>query len=247
MKYNYQIIIEYDGTKFVGWQSQKNGASVQDCIQNSLKKYLKIKTKIIGSGRTDAGVHAIKQYANFFINKKINDKNKFIDAINYFLEGKGVSVLDIKNKNLKFNSRFSAKKRIYKYIITNRQGTLSISRNRSWLVKKKLNVKLMKRGAKMLNGTHDFSTFRAASCSAKSPIKKIDKIRVYKNKNDIILIFESKSFLQNQVRSMVGSLKFLGEGKWKISDFAKAFKSKKRANCATPAPAYGLYLFDVKY
>ena len=105
----------------------------------------------------------------------------------------------------------------------------------------------MKRGAKMLNGTHDFSTFRAASCSAKSPIKKIDKIRVYKNKNDIILIFESKSFLQNQVRSMVGSLKFLGEGKWKISDFAKAFKSKKRANCATPAPAYGLYLFDVKY
>ena len=129
----------------------------------------------------------------------------------------------------------------------NRQGNLSIYKNRAWHVKKKMDLNLMKRGAKLLEGTHNFSTFRSSSCSAKSPIKKIYPIKISKIKDLIRIRISSKSFLQNQVRSMVGCLKYLSTNKWSISQFKKAFKSKKRNNCAPPAPACGLYLFKIKY
>lgn len=244
---NYQLIIEYDGTNYVGWQSQKNGKAIQDRVQNSIKKLLKEKVKLIGSGRTDAGVHAIKQYANFFTKKKIKDKYKFLESINFFLKDSLISVLDIIKKNKSFHSRFSAKKRIYKYIIINRRANLSINKNKSWLVKKKLNIDWIKRGSKILIGTHDFTTFRSSNCGANSPIKKIDNIKIEKYNEQITLTFISKSFLKQQVRSMVGCLKYLGEGKWSLGKFRKVLKSKNRSNCAPPAPACGLYLFDVIY
>ena len=244
---NYLIKIEYDGTNFVGWQSQKNGKSIQDCIENALKKFFKKKTKIIGAGRTDKGVHAVSQFAHFKLKKKIDNKKSFLNSINFFLKKNLISILDIREKNENFHARFNAKLRTYEYLIVNRQGTLSIYKNKAWHVKKKIDVKLMKKGAKMFEGTHDFSTFRAASCSAKSPIKKMYSIKINK-KNDMIKIkVISKSFLQNQVRSMVGCLIYLSTGKWNIIEFKKAFRSKKRFKCAPPAPACGLYLLNIKY
>ena len=148
---------------------------------------------------------------------------------------------------INFNARFSAKLRTYEYLIINRQGNLSLNLNRAWHVKKKVNLKLMKEGAKILEGTHDFSVFRASSCSAKSPIKKMYPIKISRINDKIKIRFSSQSFLQNQVRSMVGCLKYLSTGKWSINDFKRAFKSKKRNLCAPPAPACGLYLLSVKY
>ena len=245
--FNYLLKIEYDGSNFVGWQSQKNGKSIQNSIEKALKKVLKTQCRITGSGRTDKGVHALSQYANFKSKKKIHEKKTFLNSINFFLKKNYISILDIKSKKKNFHARFSAKLRTYEYLIINRYGDLSIDRDRAWHVKKNINLKLLKQGAKILEGTHDFSIFRASSCSAKSPIKKMLPIKVSKTNDKIKIRFSSKSFLQNQVRSMVGCLKYLSTGKWSFSDFKKAFKSKKRERCAPPAPACGLYLFSVKY
>ena len=245
--FTYQIKIEYIGTNFVGWQIQKNGLSVQEVLEKVLSKILDDKIKIIGSGRTDAGVHAREQSAHFKTKEKIIDKNTFIKSVNFFLNKYPVVILSIKKRPKFFHARHSANKRIYKYFIVNRLSTLALEKNKAWHIKKKLDVKIMRKGAEILRGTHNFSTFRASSCQAKSPVKTMKKTAVQKNKSKIILTFQSKSFLQQQVRSMVGSLKYLGEGKWSLKDFKKAFSSKKRSMCAPPAPAHGLYLDKVKY
>jgi len=245
--FNYLVKIEYDGTNFVGWQSQKNGISVQEKIEKVLKKIFKSKIKITGAGRTDKGVHANGQCANFIIKSKIDNIRKFLNSINFFLKDNLISILDIKKKKLNFHSRYDAKERIYEYRITNRLGSLSIDKNRAWHIKKKLNINLLKKGARILEGKHNFSTFRAAACSAKSPIKKLNYVKIKKSGDKIFIRFSSKSFLQNQVRSMVGCLKYLSTDKWSFDVFKKNFKSKKRANCAPPAPACGLYLVNVKY
>lgn len=245
--HNYLIKIEYDGTKFVGWQYQKNGTSIQGTIEKALKKIFKKKIKITGAGRTDKGVHAFSQFANFMIAKPIENKNQFLNSINYFLQHNLISIVDVKKKLTKFNSRFDAKERTYEYRIINRQGLLSIEKNKAWHIKKKINIGLLKKGAKLLEGTHDFSTFRAASCSAKSPIRKINSIKVKKIGDKIYIKFSSKSFLQNQVRSMVGCLQHLAIDKWSIKKFKEAFLSKQRKECAPPAPACGLFLLNIKY
>tara|TARA_B100000242_G_scaffold104610_1_gene72284 strand:+ start:1481 stop:2230 length:750 start_codon:yes stop_codon:yes gene_type:complete len=245
--YNYLLKVEYDGTNYSGWQFQKNGKSIQETIERVLQKILKLKIKINGAGRTDKGVHAFGQHANFKINKKIKNEKKFLNSLNFFLGKKSISIISVKRKKTIFHSRFDAKERTYEYKIINREGSLSLDNSKAWHVKKKLNISLLKKGAKILEGTHDFSTFRASSCSAKSPIKKMYSVKVNKKGDQIFLIFRSKSFLQNQVRSMVGSLKYLSSGKWSLKEFKKAFFSKKRSNCAPPAPACGLYLQNVKY
>ncbi len=245
--FNYLLKIEYNGSNFVGWQSQKNGKSVQDEIEKVLKKILKSKIKLIGAGRTDKGVHAFGQYACFKYKKKIDIKNKFIETINFFLRKKFISIIKIEEKKIHFHARFNAKKRIYEYLIINRPSLLSIDRGKAWHIKKKININILKKGGSLLKGTHDFSTFRASSCTARSPIKKIDSVVIRKKNEKIYIRFISKSFLQTQVRSMVGCLKYLSTGKWSMSDFKNAMNSKKRARCATPAPAEGLYLMDVKY
>ena len=245
--FTYQIIIEYLGTSFVGWQFQKNGLSIQEVLEKALSKFFKHKIKVIGSGRTDAGVHAKGQSAHFKIKRKINYKDNFINSMNFFLRKYPVSILSIKKKSKMFHARHSAKKRTYKYFIINRCSSLVLEKNKAWHIKKKLDINIMKKGAEILKGTHNFSTFRASSCQAKSPIKTLKKAVVKKDKNKIVLTFQSKSFLQQQVRSMVGSLKYLGEGKWNLNDFKKAFLSKRRTMCAPPAPAHGLYLTKVLY
>ena len=243
----YQINLEYLGTNFVGWQFQKNGISVQEVLETALSKFLKDKIRVIGSGRTDAGVHAKGQSAHFKTKRKIDYEDNFINSMNFFLRKYPVSILSIRKRSKMFHARHSAKRRTYKYFIVNRFSSLVLDKKKAWHVKKKLNIKIMTKGAKLLIGTHNFSTFRSSSCQSKSPVKTLKKVQIKKEKNKIIFTFESKSFLQQQVRSMVGSIKYLGEGTWNLKDFKKVFKSKKRSMCAPPAPAHGLYLYEVKY
>ena len=244
----YKIKIEYEGTPFVGWQFQKNGQSIQEVLQKAIFNFSKEKVVVIGAGRTDSGVHALAQVAHFDLKKKIKIKRKsLLPAINQNIGNKPVTVLKINKVNKKFHARFDAKKRTYQYTIVNRQSPLTLQKNKAWHIRKKLDVKAMKKGTKLLLGTHDFSTFRASSCGAKSPIKTMEKISIKKNKDKITLKFTSKSFLQQQVRSMVGCIKYLGEGKWNLDTFKQSFKSKNRIKCAPPAPACGLYLAKIKY
>ena len=245
--HRYQILIEYVGTNFVGWQIQSKGKSVQKLVQDKISQLLKERVSLVGSGRTDSGVHANEQSAHFDSKKKIQNLDKFLKSVNYFINNESVSILDIKKKNLNFHARFSAKQRIYKYIIFNRLSRPSIEKERGWHIINKLDINLMKKGAKKLLGTKDFSTFRSAHCSAKSPIRTMKSIKIKSNKGRIEIQFKSQSFLQQQVRSMVGCLKYLAEKKWDLKKFDFVFKSKKRALCAPPAPAEGLFLEKVIY
>ena len=242
----YKIIIEYDGTPFVGWQFQKNGQSVQEVLQKAIFDFSKEKVVVTGAGRTDSGVHALTQTAHFDLKKKMRKKNILL-AINQNIGNKSVTVLKINKVNKKFHARHDAKKRTYLYLIINRQSPLALQKNKAWHIRKNLDVNSMKTGAKILLGTHNFSTYRAASCGAKSPIRTMEKILIKKNKDKITLQFTSRSFLQQQVRSMVGCIKYLGEGKWNLNDFKYSFKSKNRSKCAPPAPACGLYLKKISY
>ncbi len=245
--YRYQLLIEYVGTDFIGWQIQKKGKTVQKLLQKTLKKILKENIVLVGSGRTDSGVHAKCQSAHFDIKKLIKNKKKIINSLNHFLNKKLVSILDIKKKGDNFHSRYSAKERIYEYIILNRLAPSTIDKDKAWHIRKKLNINIMKKGAKKLIGSNDFSTFRASNCYSKTPIRKLNEIKINKKNEKIILKFKSKSFLRNQVRSMVGCIVLLGKEIWSLNEFEKAFRSKKRSLCAPPAPAEGLYLSKVVY
>jgi len=242
----YKIKIEYEGTPFVGWQFQKNGQSVQEVLQKAIFNFSNEKVVVTGAGRTDSGVHALGQIAHFDLKKKIKEK-KILPAINQNMSNKSVTVLKINKTDKNFHARHDAKKRTYYYLIINRQAPLALQKNKAWHIRKKLDMKGMKKGAKFLLGTHDFSTFRSSSCGAKSPIRTMEKILIKKNKDKITLQFTSRSFLQQQVRSMTGCLKYLGEGKWNLNDFKNSFISKNRSKCAPPAPACGLYLKKVEY
>ena len=243
----YQLLIEYVGTNFRGWQIQKKGSTIQGLIQEKLSKLLKEKIILNGSGRTDTGVHAIEQSAHFDCKNKIIDLKKFLKSINHFLNNKGIAITKIKKRSNEFHSRFSAKQRIYKYIIFNQISAPVIEKQRGWHVRKPLDLDLIKKGAKKLVGTNDYSTFRSSSCHAKSPIKTIKSVKIRSSKNKIEMEFKSQSFLQQQVRSTVGCLKYLGEKKWSLKKFETVMKSKKRVLCAPPAPPEGLFLSRIIY
>ena len=192
-------------------------------------------------------MHALEQSAHFDTIRKIKDSYKFLKSVNHFLSRYGISILYLKKRQLTFHARYSAKARIYKYVILNRKSGSVLKNKRCWHIIKKLNLEMMKKGAKKLIGTKDFSTFRSSSCSAKTPVRTIKSIKFLTKKEIIEIEIKAQSFLQNQVRSMVGCLKYVGEDKWSIQKFDKIIKSKKRINCAPPAPAEGLYLTKVIY
>jgi len=247
LMFRYQILIEYVGTNFRGWQIQTKGKTIQGLIQDKISKLLKEKIILLGAGRLDKGVHAIEQSAHFECKTKIQNLDRFIKSLNYFLNREMVTVLKIKKQSKEFHARFSAKTRIYRYVIINRLSGPVLDKNRGWHVINKLDLEKMKKAAKKLVGTNDFSTFRASSCRAKSPIKTMKSVKI-KSKNDKIEIeFQSQSFLQQQVRSMVGCLKYVGEKKWTLKKFIFVMNSKKRILCAPPAPPEGLYLTRVIY
>jgi len=245
--FRYQILIEYVGTNFRGWQIQKKGQTIQGLLQEKISKLLKEKITLLGSGRTDTGVHAIEQSAHFDCKNQIKEFDRFLKSINHFLNKDGITVLKIKKRNKNFHARFSARIRIYKYIIINRLGGPVLEKDRGWHIMKELDLTSMKKGAKKLVGTKDFSTFRASSCRAKSPIKTMKLVKIKSFKNKIEIEFRSQSFLQQQVRSMVGCLKYLGEKKWSLKKFENVMKSKKRILCAPPAPPEGLFLSRIIY
>ena len=245
--FRYQILIEYVGTNFRGWQVQKKGKTIQGLLQEKISKLLKEKIILFGSGRTDTGVHAIEQSAHFDCKNQIKEFDRFLKSINHFLNKKGITVLEIKKRNKNFHARYSARVRIYKYIIINRLGGPVLEKDRGWHIMKELDLTVMKKGAEKLIGTKDFSTFRASSCRAKSPIKTMKVVKIKSFKNKIEIEFRSQSFLQQQVRSMVGCLKYLGEKKWSLKKFENVMKSKKRVLCAPPAPPQGLFLSRIIY
>lgn len=245
--FRYQILIEYEGTNFRGWQIQKKGKTVQGLLQEKISKLLKEKIIIYGAGRLDVGVHANEQSAHFDCKNKIIKIDRFLKSINHFLNKDGIAILKIRKKGNNFHARFSAKMRVYNYVIINRISGPVLDKNRGWHIIKDLDLKLMKGAARRLIGTKDFSTFRKSSCRAKSPIKTMKSVKIRSTKNKIEIEFRSQSFLQQQVRSMVGCLKYVGEEKWTLKRFVNVMQSKKRELCAPPAPPQGLYLTKVIY
>ena len=207
--------------------SSKKGKTIQGLIQEKISSLLKEKIILLGSGRTDTGVHAIEQSAHFECKNEIKQFDKFLKSMNHFLNKDYVSILKIRKRNKNFHARFSAKIRIYKYIIINQLSGPVLDKNRGWHIMKKLDLVAMKKGAKKLIGTKDFSTFRSSSCRAKSPIKTIRLVKIKSYRNKIEIEFRSQSFLQQQVRSMVGCLKYLGENKWSLKKFESVVNSKK--------------------
>ena len=245
--FRYQILIEYEGTNFRGWQIQKKGKTVQGLLQEKISKLLKEKIIIYGAGRLDVGVHAKEQSAHFDCKNKIIRIDRFLKSINHFLNKDGIAILKITKRGNNFHARFSAKMRVYNYVIINRTSEPVLDKNRGWHIIKDLDLKLMKGAARKLIGTKDFSTFRKSSCRAKSPIKTMKSVKIRSTKNKIEIEFRSQSFLQQQVRSMVGCLKYVGEEKWTLKRFVNVMQSKKRELCAPPAPPQGLYLTKVIY
>ena len=245
--FRYQILIEYVGTNFRGWQVQTRGKTIQGLIQKKISKLLKEKIILFGAGRLDKGVHALEQSAHFDCKKKIENLNKFLKSLNYFLNKEMITIIKIKKRDKSFHARFSAEMRIYKYVIINRFSRPVLDENRGWHIINKLDLEMMKKASKKLVGTNDFSTFRASSCRAKSPVKTMRSVKIISKNKKIEIEFQSKSFLQQQVRSMVGCLKYVGEKKWTLKKFNFVMNSKKRVLCAPPAPPEGLYLARVIY
>ena len=242
----YKCIVEYDGTNFVGWQRQLNGYSIQEAIEKSLEKIFQINIRIHGSGRTDAGVHARGQVIHFDLETSM-DANKITSALNHYLQKELISILKIEEVNNDFDSRRDAILRTYEYLIINRKSPLAITKNKAWHISGDLNILAMQDSISIFKGEHDFTTFRSASCEAISPVRTIETAKMDQYQDQITITFESRSFLQHQVRSMVGALKLVGDGKWNKQDLLDSLVAKDRTRCAALAPACGLYLVKVVY
>jgi len=242
----YRLILEYDGTPFVGWQMQDNGPSVQGRLAAAIKAFSGEDSIPRGAGRTDAGVHAIGQVAHFDLAKDWAT-DKIRDALNAQVRPDPISVLACERAADDFDARFSATARHYLYRIVNRRSPLALDRDRAWQIVHWLDAKAMHDAAQGLVGHHDFTTFRSAECQAASPEKTLDHLAVSRAGDEIRIEASARSFLHHQVRSMVGSLKLVGEGKWTAADLKRALDARDRSACGPVAPAGGLYLAKVDY
>ncbi|HTO41967.1 MAG TPA: tRNA pseudouridine(38-40) synthase TruA [Rhizomicrobium sp.] len=242
----YRLTIEYDGGPFFGWQRQDNGPSVQGALEQAIEKFCGESITVIGAGRTDSGVHALGQVAHFDIDKVVN-ADKLRDALNYHVRPAPVAVLEAAQAAPDFHARFGATARHYLYRIITRRAPLAIDHGRAWHISRDLDAEAMGLAARSLVGHHDFTTFRAIACQAKSPVKTLDVLNVTRAGDEIRITASARSFLHNQVRSIVGSLKKVGEGKWQVEDMARALAAKDRAACGPVAPPDGLYLVRVDY
>ncbi len=244
----YKLTLEYDGTNTLGWQRQLDGPSIQEYLEKVLKILSGTHSEVAAAGRTDAGVHALAQVAHIDFNTNM-ETWKIREAFNANLRQleAPVSVLDVEAVPDDFHARFSALGRGYIYKILNRRAPSILQANRVWWVPVELNIKAMQEGAKYLLGNHDFSSFRAAACQAKSPIKTLDKLDIEKIGDEIIFTVEAKSFLHHQVRNMVGTLKMVGDGKLNPQDIKTILEAKDRSKAGATAPACGLYLNKVIY
>jgi tRNA pseudouridine38-40 synthase len=242
----YKLTIEYDGTPFVGWQAQNNGVSVQGILTDAIAAFAGERAAVQGAGRTDAGVHALGQVAHVdFARDWEGDTVR--DALNAHLRPHPIAVLAAERVAESFDARFSATKRHYLYRIVNRRADLALDLTRAWRIGRPLDADAMHAAAQTLVGRHDFTTFRAAECQAKSPVKTLDRLDVTHDGEEVRVAVSARSFLQHQVRSMVGSLVHVGEGKWSAANLAAALAARDRAACGQVAPPQGLYLVRVDY
>jgi len=242
----YKLTLEYDGTPFIGWQKQKGQISVQGVLEDALKTYLREFVAVYGSGRTDTGVHALGQVAHFDIAQKL-DIRKAQYSLNALMRSHPVVIRKMEEVDEDFHARFSAKQRTYLYRIQNTSFPPALNAGRVWHVNQKLDVDKMNEAARILIGKHDFSTFRAANCQAKSPVKTLDVLKVERVGEEVQITVSAKSFLYHQVRNFAGALVYVGIGKWSVADFKKAFLACDRTKGAETAPAEGLYFMKVEY
>jgi tRNA pseudouridine38-40 synthase len=242
----YRLTIEYDGTGFLGWQYQTQGHTVQGVLEAAIIKLHGSYFNIQCAGRTDTGVHALAQVAHVDLPRSW-DTFELINAINGNVRPHLVSVVAAEEVTTEFHARFSATGRDYLFRILNRRAPPAIDKNKVWHIPVKLNHEAMHEAAQYLVGTHDFTTFRAAECQANSPTKTLERFDVSRYGDEIEIVAEARSFLHHQVRSMAGSLRLVGEGKWKPIDMKRALEAKNRTACGAVAPPSGLYLAAVRY
>jgi tRNA pseudouridine38-40 synthase len=242
----YKLVIEYDGAPFVGWQVQHNGASVQGVLEAAVTAFCGETVHVQGAGRTDAGVHALGQVAHVDL-AKAWEPDTVRDAVNAHLRPCPVAVLTAEPVADGFNARFSARQRHYLYRIVNRRAALALDAGRAWRAPRPLDATAMHAAAQVLVGLHDFTTFRATECQAKSPVKTLDRLDVERHSDELRVHASARSFLHHQVRSMVGSLVQVGEGRWSADDLARALDARDRKACGPVAPPDGLYLVRVDY
>lgn len=242
----YRLTVEYDGTPFVGWQRQAEGKSVQEWLETAIRGFSGESVTVIAAGRTDTGVHATGQVVSFDLQGEW-DPFRIREALNYHLRPEPVVVVEADTTDPDFSARHSAIARHYEYAIINRRAPSAIERNTVWHVAKPLDADAMGEAAATILGRHDFTTFRSAQCQANSPVRTLDKCEVMRLGERILIACSARSFLHNQVRSMVGSLKLVGEGKWRVRDMRRALDAQDRAACGPVAPARGLTLVKVDY
>ena len=240
----YKVILEYDGTDLIGWQENRQGPSVQSIMKDAIYGFCGARPDVVGAGRTDAGVHAVAMTAHFDVDGNF-DANTVMRALNFYLNNKPVSVLNCEIVSDEFNARFDCVARHYKYIVLNRSASPVLNKNRVYWVPRKLNIDAMKMAAQKLIGNHDFTSFRASECQAKSPIKTLDKIEISQNGDEIIFEFSARSFLHHMVRNIVGTLIEIGLGK--PYDIDEILSAKNRSVAGPTAPADGLYFIRADY
>jgi tRNA pseudouridine38-40 synthase len=242
----YKLTLEYDGAPFAGWQIQADQLTVQGVLTAAIEALSGEKTLVQGAGRTDAGVHAVAQVAHVDLARGW-DIDTVRDALNAHLRPHPVAILKAERVAGDFNARTSAIRRHYLYRIVNRRADLTLEAGRAWRVPRPLDVDAMHKAAQRLVGKHDFTTFRSTECQAKSPVKTLDALSVERNGEEVMVTAVARSFLHNQVRSMVGSLEAVGEGKWSADDLSRALAARDRTACGPVAPPDGLYLMRVEY
>lgn len=240
----YKVILEYDGTDLIGWQENRQGPSVQSIMKDAIYGFCGARPDVVGAGRTDAGVHAVAMTAHFDVDGNF-DANTVMRALNFYLNNKPVSVLNCEIVSDEFNARFDCVARHYKYIVLNRNASPVLNKNRVYWVPRKLNIDAMKMAAQKLLGNHDFTSFRASECQAKSPVKTLDKIEISQNGDEIIFEFSARSFLHHMVRNIVGTLIEIGLGK--PYDVDEILSAKNRSAAGPTAPADGLYFIRADY
>ncbi len=242
----YRLTIEYNGKAFVGWQRQANGQSVQEAIERAVLGFSGELVEVVGSGRTDSGVHASGQVAHLDLSKEWEGET-IRDAINFHIKPHAISILNAELAAPEFHARFDATARAYRYVILNRRSPPALERGFVWHVTAPLDADLMHEAAQVLVGHHDFTTFRAAACQSNSPVKTISRLDVSRDGDHIYIDAQARSFLHHQVRSFAGTLKMVGDHKWGVKDVADALEARDRARCGMVAPANGLTLVSVRY
>ncbi|MBC6440212.1 MAG: tRNA pseudouridine(38-40) synthase TruA [Rhodospirillales bacterium] len=242
----YRLILEYDGTDYVGWQRQDNGPSVQQALEEAIHSFCGESVTLTAAGRTDSGVHALGQVAHVDLAKDWPEET-VRNAINQHLRPQPIAVLDAALVADDFGARFDATERLYRYRIIARRAPLALEQNRAWHLSRDLDAEAMHDAAQVLVGHHDFSTFRDARCQARSPVRTLDELSVSRDGDLVVVTARARSFLHRQVRSMVGSLGHVGEGKWRADDLKASLDACDRKACGVIAPACGLYLAAVRY